>query len=103
MTPQKINALKFYEAPPQELNPQQLELEDDKNCPICLGLMVEPVLLDCKHRFCNHCMKRFLNKSNHINAIQNFKKNCPLCRQGIKVKKMEIDYKFQNLIKNNFE
>lgn len=38
-------------------------------CPICLGIMVDPVITKCSHHFCKSC----------ISSVQ----NCPLCRKAI--------------------
>ncbi|XP_074092921.1 tripartite motif-containing protein 10 isoform X2 [Macrotis lagotis] len=34
-------------------------LEDEVNCPICQGILREPVTIDCGHNFCRSCLTRY--------------------------------------------
>lgn len=43
---------------------------DDYSCAICLGIMCEPVVIRCGHRFCEHCLIV-------VSSTCSF---CPLCR-----------------------
>lgn len=54
-------------------------------------MMIEPIRLDCGHRFCGHCLK---------NASSAGKK-CPLCRYEYKVgiKRNNIDLEFERRLK----
>jgi len=47
-----------------------------KSCPICMELVSAPIILECTHIFCGHCLLNWLNtKNNNI--------NCPTCRAKI--------------------
>ena len=48
-----------------------------KECPICYQIMVEPVIFECKHRFCLGCIKQLKDAQ---------KNRCPLCRSNIQIK-----------------
>ena len=43
------------------------------DCPICLGLLFAPVVLNCTHTFCQHCIGEWREESN----------TCPSCRKEI--------------------
>mmetsp|Transcript_35754 Transcript_35754/g.54751 ORF Transcript_35754/g.54751 Transcript_35754/m.54751 type:complete len:109 (+) Transcript_35754:1-327(+) len=69
----------------------------DKDCPVCLVIMIEPITLDkCGHRFCGGCLKRYMNLGS----------KCPLCRQSITFKetswKERVDTVFQQYLKESF-
>jgi len=70
----------------------------DKDCPICYTIMVEPISLSkCQHRVCAQCLS-------HLSEIVN---KCPLCRSGFDVPgqnqwEEQLDIKFQEYLKNTF-
>ena len=45
-------------------------------CPICLHELQDPRLLSCRHIYCYMCLKDYLKKGNHENALP-----CPQCRE----------------------
>ena len=45
-------------------------------CPICLNELQDPRLLSCRHIYCYMCLKDYLKKGNHENALP-----CPQCRE----------------------
>lgn len=47
---------------------------EDYNCPICLDLLLEPVVGACGHEFCKDCYTRWLARSRAYPS-------CPLCRK----------------------
>ena len=52
-----------------------------KSCPICMELVSAPIILECTHIFCGHCLLNWLNtKNNNI--------NCPSCRTKITTSNM---------------
>ena len=53
---------------PQDEKPEYL------CCPICIDLLVEPLVLHCGHSFCRKCLETTLD----------YKKECPMCREGLK-------------------
>ena len=44
--------------------------EVDGECYICFTIMVEPVVLPCKHKFCRECLRKFF-----VHKVE-----CPMCR-----------------------
>ena len=46
----------------------------DCSCPICLEVLVEPVVLPCKHELCLPCFSGMTDKTNFL---------CPMCRMRI--------------------
>ncbi|XP_040279524.1 E3 ubiquitin-protein ligase TRIM50 isoform X1 [Bufo bufo] len=53
-------------------------LENQLTCPICLEVFKDPVMLQCGHSYCRHCLLGLMKES-HIHLL------CPVCRQ-------EVDY-----------
>ena len=46
----------------------------DYSCPICLQILIEPVVMPCKHELCGPCFKQNVEEANFF---------CPLCRMRI--------------------
>ena len=46
----------------------------DYNCPICLQILIEPVVMPCEHELCGPCFKQNVEEANFL---------CPLCRMRI--------------------
>lgn len=51
---------------------------EDYNCPICLDLLLEPVVGACGHEFCKDCYTRWLARSRAYPT-------CPLCREVLSI------------------
>ena len=51
---------------------------DAYNCPICLDLLLEPVVGVCGHEFCKQCYSEWV--SHTISGGLNRSLSCPLCR-----------------------
>jgi SNF2 family DNA or RNA helicase len=49
--------------------------EDEKNCSICLELLINKSITKCGHIFCADCLKNWLQ----------FHRNCPMCKKSIKM------------------
>ena len=59
-------------------------------CYICFTVMVEPVVLPCKHSFCIQCLREFFAH----------KRQCPMCRMDIPDKlDLKVDLNQQKIIK----
>ena len=85
-----LDGLKKPKYAPIELIEETKQCSDDINCPICYNVMVEPVSLECNHRFCWPCIK-------HSKSV---KSQCPLCR--VDIIELAIDQKYQAYIKESF-
>ena len=46
----------------------------DFTCPICLQILIEPVVMPCEHELCGPCFKQNVEEANFL---------CPLCRMRI--------------------
>ena len=63
---------------------------EDYNCPICLDLLLEPVVGACGHEFCKDCYTRWLARSRGSPS-------CPLCRKvlAFTVPGERLDYRLK--------
>lgn len=52
------------------------ELQDQLQCPICLEVFKEPLMLQCGHSYCKDCLD---NLSQHLDS----ELCCPVCRQSV--------------------
>nr|XP_044603131.1 E3 ubiquitin-protein ligase TRIM50 isoform X3 [Equus asinus] len=52
------------------------ELEDRLQCPICLEVFKEPLMLQCGHSYCKGCL---VSLSRHLDS----ELRCPVCRQEV--------------------
>ncbi|XP_044930903.1 E3 ubiquitin-protein ligase TRIM50 isoform X1 [Mustela putorius furo] len=52
------------------------ELEDRLQCPICLEVFKEPMMLQCGHSYCKDCL---VSLSRHLDS----ELRCPVCRQEV--------------------
>ncbi|XP_041658324.1 nuclear factor 7, ovary-like [Cheilinus undulatus] len=50
------------------------KLEEDLNCPICLNILKDPVILSCRHRFCRACVENCWKEKED--------KECPVCKRS---------------------
>ena len=46
----------------------------DYKCTICLELLIEPVVMPCKHEVCRPCFRHNVEEGNFL---------CPICRKRI--------------------
>lgn len=73
---------KVEEAKRSELEDKLINDYNGGECNICMSVMVEPVVLPCKHIFCAQCAMLFLSK----------KHECPLDRKAVPSKfKLTVD------------
>lgn len=47
--------------------------EVDLFCPVCHNIYTDPVMLSCKHSFCNVCLAKYWKKKKNL--------KCPLCKK----------------------
>jgi hypothetical protein len=88
-----VNIEKFYEKYTRSLisvsyeNVKFKENTEDYECSICYNVFYNPIILDCKHTFCEQCI------------YQNKTKSCPLCRQRYGWNNCSFDKKMSDEIK----
>ncbi|XP_041068331.1 zinc-binding protein A33-like [Carcharodon carcharias] len=69
---------------------QQAEgLAEYLNCPICLDLFMEPVILDCGHNFCQGCIRRYWEDSETV--------SCPECRKVFRERSLRLNRALGNV------
>ena len=72
------------------------DCKEDVKCPVCLNIIIDPVITECEHQFCDFCIEKWLNFN---------KKACPTCRHNIKIPVIKnrnlarwIDLFYQNVM-----
>ena len=70
VSPRKLNAVDFND---DDGNDISISLSDF-TCPICLQILIEPVIMPCEHELCGPCFKQNVEEANFL---------CPLCRMRI--------------------
>jgi hypothetical protein len=64
-------------------------------CAICISLIVEPVVTECKHLFCYICLEELMEMTSNEVELK-----CPMCRKNFNNKfKLKIDIEIQDKIK----
>lgn len=55
-------------------SPSEMQLQSyDNQCPMCLDKFQEPIVLSCKHIFCEECISKWFNQEH----------TCPMCRANV--------------------
>ena len=54
-------------------------------CPICIDLLFEPVVLACSHEFCKTCIEQVLHSSKSSDPRRQGSPSCPSCRSTFSV------------------
>lgn len=67
-----VNAMRANELQTNK-NVHNLSISDC-SCPICLEILIEPVVLPCKHELCLPCFKDMMDQTNFL---------CPMCRMRL--------------------
>uniref|UniRef100_A0AAX7VR21 RING-type domain-containing protein n=1 Tax=Astatotilapia calliptera TaxID=8154 RepID=A0AAX7VR21_ASTCA len=49
------------------------KLQEDLSCPVCKDIFKDPVILSCKHSFCNDCLQKYWANKNDL--------GCPVCKR----------------------
>uniref|UniRef100_UPI00398EDF95 zinc-binding protein A33-like n=1 Tax=Pristiophorus japonicus TaxID=55135 RepID=UPI00398EDF95 len=62
---------------------------EDVNCPICLDVFTDPVLLDCGHNYCRTCITECWKMKRVI--------SCPECRETIRERNLRANRALANL------
>lgn len=64
---------------------QEIKVNNDYDCPICLFIISEPIRLNCTHIICLGCLEKLLIS---------LSKKCPLCRNGFQEANITFDNQF---------
>ncbi|XP_021379851.1 tripartite motif-containing protein 59-like isoform X2 [Mizuhopecten yessoensis] len=85
----------------------QLDLEEDLTCSICLELYNDPVSLPCQHNFCRKCIHSHLHQKSdihvHVLGAEHGRFPCPNCRDYVEltetdIKKLPKNFALQNIV-----
>ena len=61
-------------------------------CPICLGMMINPVKTKCGHSFCKFCMEELLLTADNNDKGKKGNVPCPSCQTpGVTKRSLEPD------------
>lgn len=72
-------------------------LADEVNCPICQGILREPVTIDCGHNFCRGCLTRFLE----IPGLDTDEPpTCPLCKEPFRPGNFRPNWQLASVVEN---
>lgn len=55
--------------------PPTVQMEQEYNCPICLGCLKDPMVLDCGHSFCHDCITNYCETWETLGDLE-----CPVCK-----------------------
>ncbi|KAK9814412.1 hypothetical protein WJX72_005548 [[Myrmecia] bisecta] len=66
------------------------ESTEELDCPICLSLLLDPVVGACGHDFCKHCYERWASASRRA--------HCPVCRASLPRQVPGVCKRLQNLV-----
>lgn len=60
------------------------KLEKTFTCPVCIQVLVDPVILSCSHNICLQCAKFLISvtslRENQVRPTQKNLISCPVCR-----------------------
>ncbi|XP_057705191.1 E3 ubiquitin-protein ligase TRIM39-like [Corythoichthys intestinalis] len=66
-------------------------LEDHLQCPTCLEIFEDPVILPCSHNFCRACLQRWKDAG---------ERSCPVCRKGFSLRDPPSNLALRNMCEN---
>ncbi|XP_057703574.1 uncharacterized protein LOC130922680 [Corythoichthys intestinalis] len=66
-------------------------MEDHLQCPTCLGVFRDPVMLPCSHNFCRACLQEWKDAG---------KRSCPVCRTEFQSIGTPLNLALKNLCEN---
>ena len=67
------------------------DVESLLECPICMTVVVKPVVTPCGHLFCEGCIAKYVHETHRGGALSGAQ--CPQCRQSIALGKL-VDVSF---------
>ncbi|XP_057705201.1 E3 ubiquitin-protein ligase TRIM35-like [Corythoichthys intestinalis] len=66
-------------------------LEDHLQCPTCLDIFKDPVILPCSHSLCRACLQQWKDKG---------QRSCPVCRKGFSLRDPPANLALRNICEN---
>ncbi|XP_015262683.1 PREDICTED: tripartite motif-containing protein 7-like [Gekko japonicus] len=73
--------------------PPSIDVEEVVTCPICLGCLTEPVVLDCGHSFCQGCITNYCEKWEALGGLE-----CPTCKFKIRKGNFRRNWQLAHLL-----
>ena len=64
------------------------DVESLLECPICMTVVVKPVVTPCGHLFCEGCIAKYVHETHRGGALSGAQ--CPQCRQPIALGKLML-------------
>ncbi|XP_060094569.1 tripartite motif-containing protein 10-like [Heteronotia binoei] len=74
--------------------PPSTEIEQEANCPICLEFLMDPVVLDCGHSFCQACITDYCEKWETLGDLE-----CPVCKFKFQKGAFRRNWQLRNIVK----
>lgn len=73
---------------------------EEYSCPICLNLIISPILTACNHLFCKYCLEDLFELN--ANSTEN---KCPLCRtvNELNSDNLQVNHEIEEKIKSKFK
>ncbi|XP_005867353.1 PREDICTED: tripartite motif-containing protein 5, partial [Myotis brandtii] len=71
-----------------------VNIKEVMTCPICLGILTEPMSLDCGHSFCQACITA--NNKESVNGQG--ESSCPVCRISYQPENMRSSLHLANIV-----
>lgn len=71
-------------------------LEEEVSCPICQGVLREPVTIDCGHNFCRGCLTRYCETPGPASGAP----ACPLCKEPFRAGGFRPNWQLASVVAN---
>ena len=68
--------------------------EEDSICIFCMKFPIEPVIINCGHRFCNYCLEEYSDYG---------KTDCPLCKEPFEQSDLVTDIETAEKLKKRYQ
>ncbi|XP_077187191.1 tripartite motif-containing protein 10-like [Paroedura picta] len=74
--------------------PPPTDLQHEAKCPICLGCLTDPVVLDCGYSFCRSCITSYYEMWEALGEVP----ECPMCKAKIQKQKFRPNWHLANVV-----
>ncbi|XP_069100311.1 zinc-binding protein A33 [Pleurodeles waltl] len=75
----------------RKVDDEEDDFTEDLTCPLCRSLFKEPVILECGHNFCKHCIDKSWESASAF--------SCPECKEVLTERKYTTNRVLANLVK----